>query len=128
LGTGLSSIEEELTAMVDTTERIARLEREIENLKGTSTQAKPVSASPQLSFDPSSRLSLPASVTRDMVNAVPEAMVRDIVKDHLGRPTALPTVPSRSPGKAGSNWKPEAPLRNFGTERLGKKAPPRDAA
>src|SRR5262245_65764497 len=100
-------------------ERLRRLEAAAEGRVKTesgSTQSTP-------SFDPSSRLSLPASVTRDMVNAVPDAMVRDIVKDHLGRPTALPTVPSRSPGKAGSNWKPEAPLRNFGTERLGKKAP-----
>ena len=107
--------------MVDTTERIARLEREIENLKGTSTQAKPVSASPQLSFDPSSRLSLPASVTRDMVNAVPDAMVRDIVKDHLGRPTSLPTVHGRTPKRATPNYVDERPLPTFGNENWPRK-------
>src|SRR5213593_3657427 len=108
---------------MDANERIARLEREIEALKG-----KPASASPQLSnasphqpFDPSSRLSVPASVTRDMVKAVPDGMVRDIVKDHLGKPTSLPTNPSRSPGKATPNYAEPTPLKVYGTENLGKK-------
>src|SRR5262245_57908171 len=98
-------------------ERLARLE------KAAEPEAKPssVSASPQLRFDPSSRLSLPASVTRDMVNAVPDAMVRDIVKDHLGRPTSLPTVHGRTPKRATPNYVDERPLPTFGNENWPRK-------
>jgi len=108
---------------MDQTERIARLEREIEVLKGEgkSTQVKPTVPLPK--FDASAQLRLPPSVTREMTAAIGDKLVRDIVKDHLGRPTSLPTVPSRSPGKAGSNWIPERPLQTFGTERLG---PPKE--
>src|SRR5262249_792261 len=102
--------------MPDTVERIARLEREIEALKGTSTQAKPSSASPLPRFDPSAQLTMPPNVMKAMINAFD---AQAVANDHIGRPTSLPTVASKSPNKATPNWVDERPLPKFGGENFG---------
>jgi hypothetical protein len=100
-------------------ERLARLEKAAEPKSETVSQSS--TTQPTRRYDPTAQLTVPPSVRREMTAAVGDKLMADIVKDHLGRPTSLPTVHARSPGKAGSNWKEPAPLKVFGTESLGKK-------
>jgi hypothetical protein len=55
------------------------------------------------------KATMDAATLREFERGVPTSVCRDIAKDHLGRPTALPTIPSVTPGKPGSNWK-ETPI------------------
>ena len=96
-------------------ERLARLEK----AAGTSTQDKPARPSaPVPKFDPTAQLTMPPNVMKAMANAFdPQA----VANDHIGRPTALPTVPSQSPRKATPNWVDERPLPKFGGENFGRR-------
>jgi hypothetical protein len=42
--------------------------------------------------------------------AVPTSLARAVINDHLGKPTALPTIPSETPGKPGINYADEVPI------------------
>jgi hypothetical protein len=58
---------------------------------------------PHVPFDPTAKMGLPPSAVREMVKAVPDRMVRDIVRT-ASRPVQLPSVPGESCGKPGSNF------------------------
>ena len=61
-------------------------------------------------FDPTSRMGLPRSLVRDMTAAVPDKLVRDIVRDHHGKSTSLPSVFGESSQVAGTNILEARPL------------------
>ena|SRR5215813_7286233 len=87
-------------------ERLARLEKQKEPF---------VSKHEHVPFDPSSQLSVPASVMRDMVNAVPDRVVRDIVKT-ASVSVYLPQNPSVSPGTNKPNFTAERSMEVPGVE------------
>jgi hypothetical protein len=55
-----------------------------------------------------------ATMDRETIQAyedgVPTSVARDIARDHIGKSTSLPTVPSVSWGKPGINYADEVPI------------------
>jgi hypothetical protein len=87
-----------------------------------------VPKAPHVPFDPTAQLSMPPSAIRDMCEAVPDKIVRDIANDHIGKPVALPSVPSVSSGKPGGSWAPERPLVSNSFWDPNRPPPPKDAS
>jgi hypothetical protein len=102
-------------------EELAALKREVEELKAKLSPPKPFVLPPYERYDPTARMSMPPSALRAMVEAVPDHLMRSIVRDHQGAPTgptgAIPRSqstgsgggPANVPG-SGTGWAHETPL------------------
>jgi hypothetical protein len=76
-------------------------------------------SAPYQKYDPTANMSMPPSALRAMVEAVPDHLMRDIVRDHQGAPTGPTTMnpaltsrggsPANVPG-SGTGWAREIPL------------------
>jgi len=99
-------------------EELAKLRREVEELKTKLSPPKPFEPLPPWHFDPTANMSMPRSVMQEMAAAVPDHMIRDIAmrdgRAPTGRPGVIPgsqqpTSPRPSAGD-GSGWAREIPL------------------
>jgi hypothetical protein len=100
-------------------EKIAALEREMAELKAkvNPPEPKPFVPAPYQRYDPTEGMRMPPSALRAMVDAVPDRMLRDIVRDNRGAPTGPTTMnpssqrggPVNVPG-SGTGWAREIPL------------------
>jgi hypothetical protein len=99
-------------------EEIAELKREVAELKAkVSPPESTFKPAPYQQYDPTAGMTMPASTLREMVRAVPDHMLRDIVRDNrapTGRPGMIPdaqypTSPRPSAGD-GTGWAREIPL------------------
>jgi hypothetical protein len=98
-------------------DRIAKLEAEVARLKKAHEPKESfVQRAPHVPYDPMKNISMPRSALNDLVRAVPDSLVRDIARDHVGRSTALPTTPSVSPGHNRGNFAPERSLKVDGVD------------
>ena len=98
--------------------RVAELER----ANKPPEPAKPFVPEPYQRYDPTAGMSMPPSALREMVNAVPDSMVRGIVRDNQAPKTpSIAGVPSSQqltgirPGGGPVNttgWRETAPLSN----------------
>jgi hypothetical protein len=80
---------------------------------------KPFVPTPHQQYGPTANMTMPPSALRAMVDAVPDHMLRDIVRDHRGAPTG-PTTMNPSLGQHahrgaavpgdGTGWAREIPL------------------
>jgi hypothetical protein len=81
--------------MTDTDkDRIAALEREVAALKEKAKPPEPfVPKEPYQRYDPTANMSMPLSTLRDMCNAVPDHVMRGVIRDNRapsGRPGVIP--------------------------------------
>ena len=98
-------------------DELAKLRREMEELKAKFSPPKPFVPEPPWHFDPTANMSMPPSALAAMVAATPDHMLRDIVHDNrapTGRPgmipgSSQPTSPRPSAGD-GTGWAREIPL------------------
>jgi hypothetical protein len=102
-------------------DEIAALRKRIEELEAKAKPPEPFKPQPYEPIDWTARMSMPPSALRAMVEAVPDHLMRSIVKDHQGAPTgpigAIPTSrqssggggPANVPG-SGTGWAHETPL------------------
>jgi hypothetical protein len=107
--------------MTKQTDELARLKARVEELERANKPPKPFAPEPWQRYDPTAGMSMPASALAAMVDAVPDSMVRGIVRDNQGPqgPSSAGIVPSSQqltgvhPG-GGSNttgWREATPLR-----------------
>jgi hypothetical protein len=100
-------------------DEIAALKARVAELERAAKPPAPFKPEPYQRFDPTERMSMPASVMRDMVNCVPDSFIRDIaLRD--GRaptgPSSQGVIPSSQPlsnvrgGGGRSGWAREIPL------------------
>jgi hypothetical protein len=89
--------------------QVAKLRAELEALKPyTPTPTRPTGP-----YDERIRFGMPASCVDEMSRAVGTKLMRDIVGDHLGKPTSLPGPgPGPKPIPSERGWINPAPLKN----------------
>jgi hypothetical protein len=70
--------------MSNNADRIAKLEAEVEALKAAQPkpQPKPFVEKPYQRYDPTAGMSMPPSALRAMVDAVPDRLIKEIVRDN----------------------------------------------
>jgi hypothetical protein len=102
-------------------DELAALKREVEELKAKLAPPKPFVPEPYQPIDWTARMTMPPSALAAMVEAVPDHLMRSIVKDHQGAPTGptgmIPRSqqassgggPANVPG-SGTGWTHETPL------------------
>jgi hypothetical protein len=100
-------------------EELAALKREVEELKAKLAPPKPFVPEPYQRYDPTAGMCMPPSALAAMVNAVPDRVLRDIVRDNRGPSTPTGMIPrSQQPTGGGSanvpgggtGWVDPAPL------------------
>jgi hypothetical protein len=77
-------------------EELAALRREVEELKARldpPKPAEPFKPEPYQRYDPTAGMSMPPSALAAMVNAVPDRILRDIVRDNRGPSTPTAAIP-----------------------------------
>jgi hypothetical protein len=99
---------------------IAALKAEVAALKAKVSPPKSeFKPEPCQQFDPTARMTMPPSVLAEMVRAVPDRMLRDIVHDNrapTGRPGMIPSsqqptgVRGTNVAGSGTGWARETPL------------------
>jgi hypothetical protein len=88
---------------------VAALKAEVESLKPRS----PKPTKPQGPYDANVRFGMPPSAIEAMTNAVDDRLMRDIVSDHLGKPTSLPGPgPGPTPIPSERGWINPRPLKS----------------
>jgi hypothetical protein len=101
-------------------EELAKLKREVEELKAKLSPPKPEPFKPEpyQRYDPTAGMSMPPSALAAMVAAVPSNFMRDVVRDNRGPsgptggiPRSQPTGggPANAPG-SGTGWGAATPL------------------
>ena len=99
-------------------DELAELKARVAELEAKAKPPEPFKPEPWTPYDPTARMSMPPSALREMVNAVPDNVIRDIaMRDNrapTGRPGMIPgsqqpTSPRPSAGD-GSGWAREIPL------------------
>ena len=105
--------------MTKQTDEIAALRKRIEELEAKAKPPEPFKPEPYQPIDWTARMSMPPSALRAM-EAVPDHLMRSIVKDHQGAPTGptgtIPTSQQSSGGGSanvpgsGTGWAHETPL------------------
>jgi hypothetical protein len=99
-------------------DEIAALRKRIEELEAKAKPPEPFKPQPYQRYDPTERMCMPPSALAAMVNAVPDHVLRDIVRDNRGAPTgptgAIPRStggggPANVPG-GGTGWAHETPI------------------
>jgi len=99
-------------------EELAKLKREVEELKAKLAPPKPFVPEPYQQYDPTAGMCMPRSVMEEMARAVPDRVVHDIAMRDGRAPTgpssqgAIPSsqqVSNVHPG-GGTGWARETPL------------------
>ena len=98
-------------------DELAKLRREVEELKAKISPPKSEPFVPPQRYDPTAGMCMPPSALREMVNAIPDHMIRDIaMRDNrapTGRPGMIPSSQqpaSSRPSGDGTGWAREIPL------------------
>jgi hypothetical protein len=76
----------------DTDAQIAALQARVDELERANKPPEPFKPEPYQRYDPTAGMCMPPSALRAMVAAVPDHMLRDIVRDHRGAPTGTTTM------------------------------------
>jgi hypothetical protein len=79
----MTKAEDELTAL---RKEVLALRSSVAELEAKAKPPEPFVPEPWTPIDRTAGMSMPASAMQEMVNAVPDAMVRGIVGDHCGAP------------------------------------------
>jgi len=99
-------------------EELAALKARVAELEAKAKPPKPFEPEPPWHFDPTANMSMPPSALREMVNAIPDNVIRDIaMRDNrapTGRPGVIPgsqqpASPRPSAGD-GTGWAREIPI------------------
>jgi hypothetical protein len=105
-------------------QRIAKLERELAALKAAQAPPKPFKPEPWQQFDPTTNMSMPRSTLMEMAAAIPDHMIKGIVRDNQapqgpsagGIPSSQqitsvhPGGGARLPAGGGTGWAREVPF------------------
>jgi hypothetical protein len=98
-------------------QQLADQKAKVEALERAAKPPEPFKPAPYQQYDPTANMSMPPSVLAEMVRAVPDRMLRDIVHDNrapTGRPGMIPEQPSNVRGSnvsgSGTGWARETPL------------------
>jgi hypothetical protein len=98
-------------------EELAKLQREVDELKARLSPPKPFVSEPYERYDPTANMRMPASAAREMANAVPNDVVRNIALRDNRAPTgpssqgAIPSSQTISGVRGvGGGWAREIPL------------------
>src|SRR6516164_7071782 len=99
--------------------KIAELEARIAELEPKGKPPEPFKETPYQRYDPTAGMCMPLSTLREMCNAVPDSVMRGVLRDNrapTGRPGMIPEQPSTvRPSPAPSNtpgWTTAPPLSN----------------
>jgi len=65
-------------------DELAALKARVEELERANKPSKPFVPEPYQKYDPTANFTLPPSVVREMAAAVPDRLVKDIVRDNQG--------------------------------------------
>jgi hypothetical protein len=65
-------------------DELAALKARVEELERKNEPPKPFVPAPYQQYDPTANFTLPPSVVREMAAAVPDRLVKDIVRDNQG--------------------------------------------
>jgi hypothetical protein len=99
-------------------DEIAELKARVVELEAKAKPPEPFRPEPYQRFDPTARMSMPRSALQEMVNVVPDPVLRGIVRDNQAPqgPSSAGAIPSsqqisnvRGAG-GGSGWAREVPL------------------
>ena len=100
-------------------EEIAALNRRIEELERKAKPPEPLKEDPNWRrYDPTAGMTMPLSTLREMCNAVPDSVMRGVIRDNRA-PTSPGTIPrTEGPSNArqsnvagsGTGWAHERPL------------------
>src|SRR5215471_8642423 len=97
-------------------DELAALKARVEELERANKPPEPFKPEPYEPIDWTARMSMPPSALREMVNAIPDSMIRDIaMRDNhapTGRPGMIPQQPAspRPSAGDGTGWAREIPL------------------
>jgi hypothetical protein len=95
--------------------RVAASEARVAQLERDAKPPEPFKSNYVPPINPIDRVSMPASAMRDMVRAVPDGIVRDLVKGGRGgAPVSIIAAPpaSAEPEPRGAGWREAAALSN----------------
>jgi hypothetical protein len=100
---------------------LAALRERVAELEAKAKPPEPFKETPYQRYDPTAGMSMPPSALAAMVAAVPDSVMRDVIRDNRGAPTGPTTMapssssqgggPTNVPG-SGTGWAHEAPLSN----------------
>jgi hypothetical protein len=101
-------------------DELAALKARVAQLEAKAKPAEPFKPDPNWQrYDPTARMSMPRSALQEMVNAVPDHMMRDIVHDNQAPtgPSSAGAIPSSQQvsnvrAGGGTGWAREVPLSN----------------
>ena len=108
--------------MSNNKDELAELKARVAELERAAKPAEPFVPEPYQRYDPTARMSMPRSALQEMVNAVPDDVMRGVLRDNRapqGRPGVIPSstqvtgdrarAPVNVPG-SGTGWAESAPL------------------
>jgi hypothetical protein len=120
-GISAAPLPEKGKSLMTPEDELAALKARVTELEAKAKPPEPFTPPPYQRFDPTANISMPMSTMVDMANAVPDDVVRGIVRDNrapTGRAGVIPTsqplsnVRGRNVAGGGTGWMKELTIRN----------------
>jgi hypothetical protein len=93
---------------------LQELKKRVAELEDAAKPKEPFVPGPRFQFDPTAGASMPRSAMKAMIDAVPDALMRDLRSDAM-KPNPVTGGPNPQPQpqvRRGSGWRDEVPLEN----------------
>jgi hypothetical protein len=104
--------------MTKQTDKIAALEKKVEELEAKLSPPKPFVPEPYQRYDPTAGMCMPPSALRAMVNAEPRNFMREVVRDNRGPSTPTGMIPRSQQQPAGGGSATPGSGTGWGTQHL----------